>query len=294
MSQNADAERRNPRPGLGARVGDGSDVHRWAPAQRRSGAVVLDDDQTSDGASGRRLFQASRPDASGRALLVRDLQGLRPDPASRFQPDGVFGPSMIVDPDAFPGTTPGVGRRHRHRQVVYEMHIGTFTPAARGPRRRKRLPALAELGITTLEIMPIAEFAGRFGWGLRRRVSVRPITATARPTMRELFVDDAHAHRPRGDSRCRLQPSRTRSAMSSAISASVLRRARDRLGPRVQPRWPHSGPVRQFMRANVRHWMDEYHFDGLRFDATHAIVDRSPEHIVDELTRYAREAARGR
>ena len=88
-----------------------------------------------------------------------------PDPASRFQPEGPHGPSAIIDPNDFPWTDKGWLGRPREQLVIYEMHVGTFTPEGNWEAASQAFPALAELGITCLEIMPVAEFAGQFGWG---------------------------------------------------------------------------------------------------------------------------------
>src|SRR5262245_18027662 len=103
-------------------------------------------------------------------------EGFTPDPVSRFQPDGPAGPSMIVDPSVFRWNDHGWrGVPPRHRQVIYEMHIGTFTQGGTWASAIERLPELAALGVTTLEVMPVAEFAGRFGWGYGRVLLVAPV-----------------------------------------------------------------------------------------------------------------------
>src|SRR5262245_30977766 len=138
----------------------------WAPRQQ-SLALHLDDDEMpmEPGADGYFSLQVAGAHA-GQRYFFRLSQGLRPDPVSRFQPEGPFGPSMIVDPSSFPWTDGDwTGAPPRHRQVVYEMHIGTFTSRGTWAAARTHLQRLADLGVTTLEIMPIAEFAGRFGWG---------------------------------------------------------------------------------------------------------------------------------
>jgi maltooligosyltrehalose trehalohydrolase len=219
-------------------------------------------------------------------------EGFTPDPVSRFQPEGPAGPSMIVDPAAFrwsdnrwPGAPP------RHRQVVYEMHIGTFTQAGTWASAIERLPALAALGVTTLEVMPVAEFAGRFGWGYDGVFLFAPFHMYGTPDDARTFVDEAH----------RLGLAVILDVVYNHLGpvGNVLTRFSDWYFAEHETEWgrgfnvdaDHSAPVRAFMRANVEHWVREYHVDGLRFDATQAIPDRSPEHIVNELTRHARQAA---
>jgi maltooligosyltrehalose trehalohydrolase len=281
-------------PALGAVVGpQGVAFNVWAPAQREV-ALVIDGradvpmQPLPDG-----YFTATLDDVhAGHRYWFRIAQGLRPDPASRFQPDGPFGPSMIVDPQAFTwNVREWSGARPRHRQVVYELHVGTFTTGGTWTSARDRLPDLAALGVTTLEVMPIAEFDGRFGWGYDGVFLFAPYHRYGTPDDARGFVDAAHA----------------------AGLAVILDVVYNHLGPsgNVLPDFSRSyfadhetewgqgfnldgessGPVRHFMRENVRQWVEEYRFDGLRFDATHALVDRSATHIVRELTEHGRTVA---
>ncbi|HZM61528.1 MAG TPA: alpha-amylase family glycosyl hydrolase, partial [Vicinamibacterales bacterium] len=278
---------------LGARVVEDVVVFTvWAPRQRAV-AVVLDDDtefemeRLQDG-----YFQLRVPRiGAGQRYWFKLAEGRTPDPVSRFQPDGVFGPSMVVDPAAFtwsdqqwPGAAP------RHRQVVYEMHLGTFTTRGTWAAAQERLPELAALGITTIEVMPINEFAGRFGWGYDGVFLFAPYHHYGTPDEARRFIDAAHG----------LGLAVILDVVYNHIGpvGNVLNQFSDSYFSERESEWgrgfnldgPGSAPVRQFMRANVLTWMQEYHFDGLRFDAVHAIVDRSPEPLVDELTRCAREA----
>jgi maltooligosyltrehalose trehalohydrolase len=281
-------------PPLGAVVGpQGVVFHVWAPGQREI-AVVIDgkpDVPMTPRPDG--YFTATMDDVrAGERYWYRLAQELRPDPVSRFQPDGPFGPSMIVDPREFAWTVrEWPGAQPRHRQIVYELHIGTFTTGGTWASARERLPHLASLGVTTLEVMPIAEFDGRFGWGYDGVFLFAPYHGYGPPDDVRAFVDAAHA----------------------AGLGVILDVVYNHLGPsgNVLPEFSRayfadhstewgqgfnldgdcSGHVRHFMRENVRVWLDEYRFDGLRFDATHAIVDRSPTRIVTELTAHGRAAA---
>ena len=116
-----------------------------------------------------------------------------PDPASRFQPEGPHGPSEIVDPGDFAWTDGAWRGRTREQLVIYEMHVGTFTPDGSWEAASRELPALAELGITCLEIMPVAEFPGRFGWGYDGVDLFAPTRLYGRPMDFRRFVDRAHA-----------------------------------------------------------------------------------------------------
>jgi maltooligosyltrehalose trehalohydrolase len=217
-----------------------------------------------------------------------------PDPASRFQPQGPHGPSEVVDPEAFPWTDARWTGRDLRGAVIYEMHIGTFTRPGTWAAAGLELEGLAELGITVIEVMPVAEFPGRFGWGYDGVALFAPTRNYGTPDEFRAFVDRAHA-------------------LGLAVLLDVVY---NHLGPdgNYLPRygdyfaeehknewgdgWNYDGPgsagVREFVIANARYWITEFHLDGLRLDATQSIHDRSAEHIVAALTREVRQAAFGR
>jgi maltooligosyltrehalose trehalohydrolase len=272
---------------------DGTVFTVWAPSQREV-ALVLEGkpDIAMTPATGGYFSANVRGVGDGQRYQFRLAQGLRPDPVSRFQPEGPFGPSMVVDPRAFRWKANGwEGAQPRHRQIVYEMHIGTFTVGGTWASARERLPHLASLGITTLEVMPIAEFDGRFGWGYDGVLLFAPYHRYGTPDDARAFLDAAHTlglavildvvynH---------LGPSGN---FLPEFSTSYFAAHDTEWGRGFNLDGDCSEPVRHFMRENVRHWIEEYRFDGLRFDATHAIVDASPTHIVDELTQHARDVA---
>ena len=278
---------------LGARVvEDGTVFTVWAPRQQ-SVTIMLEDadahemEKLPDG-----YFRLHLRDVgAGRRYWYQLTERRHPDPVSRFQPDGVFGPSMVIDHSAFRWSDDGwAGAAPAHRQVIYEMHIGTFTAAGTWAAAQERLPALSSIGITTIEVMPIAEFAGRFGWGYDGVFFFAPFHHYGTPDDAKRFIDAAHA-----------------AGLAVILDVvynhigpvgSVLHEYSDTYFSAHDSEWGRgfnldgagSTPVRQFMRANVLQWVEDYHIDGLRFDAVHAIVDRSPEHMVDELTRVCREA----
>src|SRR5947199_104259 len=227
-----------------------------------------------------------RPDNSDQAY---------PDPASHFQPEGPHGPSEIIDPGAFRWSDTGWRGRRRDELVIYEMHIGTFAPEGTWQAAQRELPALAELGITCLELMPVADFPGNFGWGYDGVDLFAPTRLYGRPDDFRAFVDRAHA-------------------LGLAVILDVVY---NHLGPdgnylkcfsesyftdRYKNEWgeavnfdgPDSGPVREFVLANVRYWIEEFHLDGLRLDATQQMFDASPEHILAAITREVRNAGPGR
>jgi maltooligosyltrehalose trehalohydrolase len=218
-----------------------------------------------------------------------------PDPASRAQPDGPHKPSAIVDPARFEwtdGSWRGVGG---HGQVIYELHVGTFTAEGTFAAAARELPALRELGVTVVEVMPVAEFPGRFGWGYDGVDLWAPCHLYGTPDDLRRLVDRAHA-------------------LGLGVILDVVY---NHFGPdgnylpvfsddyfthRYQTDWgtppnfdgPNSGPVREFFLTNARYWIEEFHFDGFRFDATQSIFDQSGEHILVAIGRTARAAAGAR
>jgi maltooligosyltrehalose trehalohydrolase len=239
----------------------------------------------------------SLPARSGMRYRLRLDQGeaALPDPASRFQPEGPHGPSEIVDPGDFAWTDEawrGVAREHL---VIYEIHVGTFTLEGSWNAALRELPALAELGITCLEIMPVAEFPGRFGWGYDGVNLFAPTRLYGRPMDFRRFVDRAHAlgiavildvvynhFGPDGN------------YLKLFSAAYFTDRYDNEWGEAINFDGPDSGPAREFFVANAGYWIDEYHLDGLRLDATQAIFDRSEDHIIAAVARQVRSAGRGR
>ena len=218
-----------------------------------------------------------------------------PDPASRFQPEGPHGPSEIVDPGDFAWTDGAWRGRTREQLVIYEMHVGTFTPDGSWESASRELPALAELGITCLEIMPVAEFPGRFGWGYDGVNLFAPTRLYGRPMDFRRFVDRAHAlgiavildvvynhFGPDGN------------YLKLFSAAYFTDRYDNEWGEAINFDGPDSGPTREFFVANAGYWINEYHLDGLRLDATQAIFDRSEDHIIAAVARQVRSAGRGR
>ncbi len=230
------------------------------------------------------------------SLRLDDGARLYSDPASRFQPEGPLGRSRIVDSRVYawhdrdwPGLT-------LENQVLYEMHIGTFTPEGTWRAATDQLAELAALGVTALEIMPIAEFPGRFGWSYDGTHQFAPSHCYGSPDDFRHFVDVAHQvglgvlldvvynHWSRiGEE-----------VVRPFSDAYVSTRYKNDWGAAVNFDGDDSLGVREFFTANVRHWIAEYHVDGLRIDATQAIYDQSPRNILLELSRTAREAAEGR
>lgn len=295
-----ETDRRMP---VGAEPAPGGGAHFrvWAPSRRRVEVVL---ESGAGGAAGDPVpmerdaegyFSVLIPSAAPGDLYRYRLDGgdePRPDPASRSQPEGPHGPSRIVDPSSFRWTDDDWPGPTIHGQVVYEMHVGTFTPEGTWAAAERLLPYLAETGITMIELMPIADFPGEFGWGYDGVSLFAPTRLYGTPDELRRFVDAAHG-------------------LGIAVILDVVY---NHLGPsgnylgefspdyftdRYVNEWgapvnfdgPNSGPVREFFIANAAYWIDEFHMDGLRLDATQQMFDASVESVVAAMTRAVREAA---
>jgi maltooligosyltrehalose trehalohydrolase len=224
-----------------------------------------------------------------RYAYILDDDGPFPDPASRFQPEGVHGPSQIVDPLVYRWRDARWHPRRPLDTILYELHVGTFTPEGTFAAAASRLPYLRDLGITAVELMPIADFAGGRNWGYDGVAPFAPSRAYGTPDELRAFVDAAHAHGlsivldviynhlgPEG------------AYLSRFSGAYFTSRHRTPWGEGINLDGPDSGPVRRFIVDNACHWVREYHVDGLRLDATHALMDTSPTHIVQEIAASVR------
>jgi maltooligosyltrehalose trehalohydrolase len=218
--------------------------------------------------------------------------GAFPDPASRFQPDGPHGPSQVVDPGAFEWTDRAWRGAESRGQVIYELHLGTFTREGTWRAARERLPELRELGVTMLEVMPVADFAGAFGWGYDGVDLFAPSRLYGSPDDARAFVDRAHAL---GLSAIldvvynHLGPDGNYLAQ---FAMDYFHRAKKtEWGEAINFDGENCGPVREFFVANACAWIDEFHCDGLRFDATQSIYDHSARSIVAEISEATRAAA---
>jgi maltooligosyltrehalose trehalohydrolase len=215
-----------------------------------------------------------------------------PDPASRFQPEGPHGPSEIVDPSTFRWTDSDWHGAMLAGQIVYEMHVGTFTPEGTWESAATRLEWLKEIGITLIEMMPVAEFAGRFGWGYDGVDLFAPTHLYGRPDDLRRLIARAHelgmgvildvVYNHFGPDGCYLR---------HYSSDYFTKRYENEWGDAINYDGKNSAPVREFVIANASYWIEEFHFDGLRLDATQSIHDSSSPHILREIAEVARDTS---
>jgi maltooligosyltrehalose trehalohydrolase len=289
--------RKRPAADLGGTcLGDGRvRFHVWAPRCQKVDAEVVHPEQvtvplrrTTDG----HFIGAVRGEAGLRYFYLLDGERRRPDPASRALPEGVHGPSEVVDTSTLAWTDAdwrGVALRD---MVIYELHVGTFTPEGTFDAVIPRLRALREFGVTAIELMPVASFPGARNWGYDGVGFFAPQRTYGGPSGLHRLVNACHAHG----------------------LAVVLDVVYNHLGPegnylaefgpyftdRYQTPWGQAinydgedaRGVRDFIIANALYWVREYHIDGLRLDAIHGIFDASPVHILRELNAAVQRLAR--
>ncbi|MGH7115644.1 MAG: malto-oligosyltrehalose trehalohydrolase [Stellaceae bacterium] len=213
-----------------------------------------------------------------------------PDPASRSQPEGVHGPSEVVDPAAYEWSDDGWGGRPWEEIVLYELHLGTFSQTGDFAGAARHLDHLRRLGVTAVELMPIAEFPGARNWGYDGAFLYAPSSRYGRPEALKALVEAAHASGiavlldvvynhfgPEGNYLPAIAPD------------FFTERHRTPWGAALDFAGPRSRPVRDFFIHNALYWLDEYHFDGLRFDAVHAIFDETAPDIIDEIGDAVRQ-----
>jgi maltooligosyltrehalose trehalohydrolase len=300
-----DVSRRLP-IGAEAQPGGGTHFRVWVPQRRRVEIVLPANRRAAEGetiarplvAEGNGYWSGLLSEAVAGTLYQFRLDGdqrLYPDPASRFQPDGVHGPSQVIDPGAFSWSDSAWTGVPRDGQVIYEMHVGTFTPEGTWTAAARELPELASLGITVVEVMPVAEFPGRFGWGYDGVYQFAPTRLYGTPDDFRKFVDQAHAvgigviidvvynhFGPDGN------------YLGQFSEDYFTDRYANEWGQAINFDGDNCGPVREFFLANAGYWIEEFHLDGLRLDATQQIFDASEEHILAAISGRVREAAGSR
>jgi maltooligosyltrehalose trehalohydrolase len=233
--------------------------------------------------------------STGMLYRYKLKSGPFPDPASRFQPEGPHGFSEIIDPLQFRWTDHDWKGSARRGQVIYEMHVGTFTRAGTWSAAREELAELANLGITVIEVMPVAEFPGRFGWGYDGVDLFAPTRLYGRPDDFRSFVDHAHAvgigvildvvynhFGPDGN------------YLKQFSKHYFTDRYSNEWGDPINFDGEQCQQVREFFCANAGYWIEEFHLDGLRLDATQQIFDTSGDNILAAIGRHVRQAGHGK
>jgi malto-oligosyltrehalose trehalohydrolase len=275
---------------------DGSVRFRlWAPAARQVDVCVADANKSMraleqcDGGWFEIVTDAAKP---GSQYYFRiDSEREVPDPASRFQPRDVHGPSEVIDPLAFDWRDQAWRGRPWEEAVIYELHVGAFTPAGTFSAVGERLDYLVDLGITAVELMPVADFPGKRNWGYDGVFPFAPDSIYGRPEDLKELVQSAHEHGimvfldvvynhlgPEGN------------YLRSYAPQFFTDRHRTPWGDGINLDGPESRAVRDFFIHNALYWLTEYHLDGLRLDAVHAIIDDSIPHILTELADAVRSS----
>jgi maltooligosyltrehalose trehalohydrolase len=266
----------------------------WAPAEAAVSVII------ETGGPAAELAMA--PDGTGWFELVTDRAGagtlyryrlgdglLVPDPASRYQPEDVHGPSQVIDPHAYCWRNCGWAGRPWEETVLYEAHLGTFSPAGGFDGMRRRLDHLVQLGVTALELMPIADFDGRRNWGYDGVLLFAPDSAYGAPDDLKRLIDEAHGRGlmmfldvvynhfgPSGNYLGRYAP------------GFFTERHRTPWGPALDYVEPAGRRLRDLVVHNALYWLVEYRFDGLRLDAVHAIHDDGRPDILEEIAAAVR------
>jgi maltooligosyltrehalose trehalohydrolase len=271
---------------FGAEYADGNCRFRlWAPARARVELLLDDSPQAMAARDGGWHELTLNGVAPGALYSYRvDDAAAVPDPASRANPQDADGPSAVVDPRAFEWTDDAWRGRPWHEAVLYELHIGTFTRAGTFAAAIGRLDYLAGIGITAIEVMPVAEFPGERNWGYDGVLPFAPDAAYGTPEDLKRFVVAAHERGlmvlldvvynhfgPQGNYLARYAPQFFDPGQQTPWGAAINFDG------------PDARTVRDFFVHNALYWIEEFHLDGLRLDAVHAIADESPRHIVAQI-----------
>ncbi len=281
---------------MGARVIDGDRVRFRVPAPKArlvevetyppGEGIVRYPMECSDG-----LWSATIEAPAGTLYRYRlDGDWGYPDPHSRSQPEGVHGPSQVVNPAAFRWTDGGWRGLDPEALVIYECHVGTYTPAGTFDALIDQLDALRSLGVTALELMPVAEFPGRRNWGYDGAHLFAPSSVYGGPEALRRLVDAAHAK----ELGVILDVVYNHLGPDGSYAPIFLT---DYFTDRYQTPWGDavnydgsgSDSIRRYVIDNALYWLHEFHIDGFRLDATEQIYDQSDKHILQELAQAVRE-----
>ena len=274
---------------LGARPrSDGTTEFRvWAPRAESISLRVAGRDVALSGA-GYGIYEAVTTALPGDDYWYSVNGQTLPDPASRWQPEGIRGPSRVVE---LPVPPPGPRAPVMRELVIYELHIGTFTPQGTFDAAIEHLPGLAELGINAIEVMPVAEFPGHHGWGYDGIYLSATHSAYGGPLAFARFVEAAHEE----------GLAVILDVVYNHVGASGTP-ALEAFGPyftdKYETPWGRAmnyddaecDPVREWVLQTAAGWIRDFGVDGLRLDAIHAIVDSSAEHLVEAVARRVHEA----
>jgi len=277
---------------FGADVRDEGVAFRlWAPSRERA-AVIVDGAEYALEPRAAGWFERTVEDARAGSRYAFAFPGIGvrvPDPASRFQPDGVHAPSEVVDPRAYAWQQTGWRGRAWHEIVLYELHVGTFTPEGTYAAATARLDDLVDLGVTAVELMPLAQPAGDRNWGYDGVLPFAPQRAYGTPAELKAFVDAAHARGlcvfldvvynhfgPEGN------------YLRTFAEPFFTERHHTPWGAAINVGAHDAEVVREFFVQNSLYWLREYRFDGLRYDAVHEIRDDAPRPFLDELAARVR------
>jgi maltooligosyltrehalose trehalohydrolase len=267
---------------------DGATFRLWAPAAKRVDLLLDKPHALTRGADGWFSADIASVKAGARYKFRIDDEIDVPDPASAFQPDDVSGPSEVIDHGAYRWRATGWRGRPWQEAVLLESHVGTFTPEGSYRAMIGKLGHLVAIGITALELMPLADFAGRRNWGYDGVLWYAPDSAYGRPDDLKTLIDEAHQRGlmvfldvvynhlgPEGNYLGRYAPTFFTEAQTPWGSA-IDYRVRE---------------VRAFAIENALYWLREYRFDGLRLDAVHAISEPGEISMLHDLSRAAGELA---
>jgi len=277
-------------------TGSGVSFRTWAPEKSQVSVVIFD----AEGRELRELPLKLEPNGYSSVLDPESVTGtlykyrldghVFPDPVSRFQPHGVHGPSQVIDGRAFRWTDHNWRRHALPDLVIYELHVGTFTTEGTFQAIIQKLDHLRDLGVNTIELMPIGDFPGRWNWGYDGVCFYAPSRAYGVPDDLRSLVDAAHRAGftvlldivynhlgPEGN-------------YLGAYSDRYFTTKHDTpWGPALNVDGADCQPVRRLLIENAIYWMTEFHLDGFRLDATHTIADDSPKHLVQEIVEQVQE-----
>ncbi|MGB3339842.1 MAG: malto-oligosyltrehalose trehalohydrolase [Devosia sp.] len=273
-------------------VGDNTRFSLWAPGHKSAAVDIEGLGAFQLNVAGDGYFSAEvRGVGPGARYWFRIEEGPRlPDLASRCQPEGSDGPSVVVAAD-FAWTDAAWTGVERCDQVLYELHIGAFTPEGTWQAAATKLDALRDIGVTVVQLMPVGTFKGRFGWGYDTVLPYAPFAPYGSPDDMRAFVDRAHS--------CGIGVILDVVYNHVGIGDHYRAYSEHYFTDRYDNEWGASfnydgecaGPVRDFIVGNAVYWVEDFHVDGLRIDAAQAMFDASDEHIIAEITRAVRAAA---